>query len=49
VIVPAAEFDRLQERAAQPDSLVEFFQTAPTGGVPLDLRRKRDTTRTIAW
>jgi prevent-host-death family protein len=47
VIVPAEEFDR--SRAQQPASLVEFFQSAPTGGRPLDLARKRDTTRTIKW
>ena len=49
VIVPAVEFDRISERAGQPASLVEFFQSAPTGGEPLDLSRKRDATRTIKW
>lgn len=49
VIVPAEEFDRAAERAGQPESLVEFFRRAPTGGTRLDLERKRDTTRTITW
>jgi prevent-host-death family protein len=49
VIVSAEEFDRLGERARQPASLVEFFRSAPTGGRPLDLERKRDTTRTVKW
>jgi prevent-host-death family protein len=49
VIVAAEEFDRVSERAGQPASLVEFFRAAPTGGKPLDLSRKRDTTRTIKW
>lgn len=49
VIVPAEQFDRASERARQSDSLVEFFRSAPTLGRPLDLTRKRDTTRTIKW
>ena len=49
VIVAAEEFDRAQERNRQPTSLVEFFRAAPTGGKPLDLARKTDTTRTIKW
>jgi len=49
VVVLAEEFDRLRERAAQPTSLVEFFRRAPQGGRPLDLKRKRDTTRSIKW
>jgi antitoxin Phd len=49
VIVSAEEFDRISERARQPSSLVEFFRSAPTGGRPLHLARKRDTTRTIEW
>ena len=49
VVVPAEEFDRASARARQPASLVDFFQSAPTGGRPLDLERKRDTTRTIRW
>ena len=49
VIVPAEQFDRISERAGQPASLAEFFRSAPTGGKPLDLTRKRDRTRTIKW
>ena len=49
VIVSAEEFDRASVRARQPASLVEFFRSAPTGGRPLDLTRKRDATRTIKW
>jgi antitoxin Phd len=49
VVVAAEEFDSASERAKQPASLVEFFQAAPTGGKPLNLTRKRDTTRTIEW
>ena len=49
VIVAAEDFDRQSERGRQPASLVEFFRSAPTGGRPLDLARKRDTTRTIKW
>jgi prevent-host-death family protein len=50
VIVVAAEaFEHAGERAAQPRSLVEFFQAAPSGGRRLDLTRKRDRTRTIRW
>jgi antitoxin Phd len=49
VIVPAEQFDQLDERADQPASLVEFFQAAPRGGATLNLGRKRDTTRDIKW
>ncbi|PYM15311.1 MAG: hypothetical protein DMD81_15370 [Candidatus Rokuibacteriota bacterium] len=49
VVVAAEEFDRGAERSRQPVSLVEFFRSAPTGGRRLDLRPKRDTTRTIDW
>ena len=49
VIVSAEEFDRVSVRRRQPASLVEFFRSAPRGGRPLDLTRKRDTTRTIKW
>jgi prevent-host-death family protein len=49
VIVSAEEFDRTSERARQPTSLVEFFRSAPTGGKPLDLARKRDKTRSLEW
>jgi antitoxin Phd len=49
VVVQAEEFDRMTGRAEQPGSLVEFFRSAPTGGKPLDLARKRDVTRTLKW
>jgi len=49
VIIPAEDFDRASETARQPNSLLEFFQSAPTGGRALDLKRKRDKTRTIKW
>jgi hypothetical protein len=47
--VAAEAFDRTNERSGQPASLVEFFRSAPTGGRPLELARKRDTTRTVKW
>ncbi len=48
VIVRAEEYDRAGELARQPESLLHFFQSAPGGG-KLDLKRKRDATRTIKW
>jgi antitoxin Phd len=47
VVVSAEDFDRAESTLRQPASLVNFFRAAPTGGRPLDLRRKRDKTRTI--
>jgi len=41
VIVPAEDFDRATETARQPDSLLEFFRSAPTGGQALDLRDRK--------
>jgi prevent-host-death family protein len=49
VVVAAEEFDRAQERSRQPESLVDFFRSAPTEGKPLALPRKRDTSRQIKW
>ena len=49
VVVAAEDFDRATARGGQARSLVQFFQSAPTGGRPLDLSRKRDVTRTIRW
>lgn len=49
VVVPSEQFDRMAERAKQPSSLVEFFRSAPMGGKPLALPRKRDVTRTLKW
>lgn len=48
VVVRAEEYDRAGELARQPESLLEFFQSA-AGGHTLDLKRKRDSTRTIKW
>jgi len=48
VVVRAEEFDRVGELARQPESLLEFFRSAP-GGTKLDLTRKGDATRTIKW
>ena len=48
VIIRAEEFDGAADRASQPESLLEFFRSAPCGEA-LDLKRKRDTTRTIKW
>ena len=45
----AEDFERGVETARQPNSLLEFFQSAPAGGDALDLKRKRDKTRTIKW
>ncbi len=49
VVIPSEEFERLQVRATQPARLVDFFRSAPTGGEPLDLDRKRDATPTVDW
>lgn len=49
VIVRAEEYDRTGALAQQPESLLEFFQSATGGSTLLDLRRKRDTTRNIKW
>jgi antitoxin Phd len=48
VIVSAEEYDRSGELARQPESLLAFFRSA-ADGQPLDLKRKRDTTRRIKW
>jgi prevent-host-death family protein len=49
VVVRAEEFDRAALLANQPESLLDFFQAAPRGSRPLDLKRKRDKTRTLKW
>lgn len=49
VIVRAEEFDRVNEIARQPQGLADFFRSAPIRGRPLELKRKRDKTRTIKW
>ena len=47
VIVPAEEFDRLTERASQPQSLLEFFAQSPLVGIALDLDRPADYGRKV--
>jgi hypothetical protein len=42
-------WDDVVKKARKPDSLLAFFQSAPTGGLVLDLKRKRDKTRKIRW
>jgi prevent-host-death family protein len=46
VIVSAELYDRTCQLAGQPESLLDFFQSAAGR---LDLTRKRDTTRTIKF
>jgi antitoxin Phd len=47
VIVPAEEFERLNHRSRQPESLAEFFAQSPLRGSGLDLERKPDYGRKI--
>jgi prevent-host-death family protein len=47
VILPAEEFERLEARARQPQSLVQFFAESPLAEVALDLDRKADYGRRI--
>ncbi len=47
VVLPAEEFERLQARASQPLSLVEFFAKSPLAKVTLDLDRKPDYGRDV--
>jgi antitoxin Phd len=49
VVIRAEEYERLQARAEQPQSLTEFFRQAPVPPESLDLARKRDATRNIEW
>jgi len=49
VIMSAEDFERAVEKGRHPDTLLEFFQSAPTGAQALDLKRKRDKTRKIKW
>ncbi|TAK51108.1 MAG: hypothetical protein EPO25_17535 [Gammaproteobacteria bacterium] len=46
---PKARFSEVfrRVRSGLPVSLVELLRSAPTGGRPLDLSRKRDTSRTL--
>jgi antitoxin Phd len=47
VVLPAAEFERLQARSHQPHSLVQFFAESPLARVAIDLKRKPDYGREI--
>ena len=47
VILPAEEFEKLQARARQPESLVDFFANSPLAKVNLDLEREPDYGREI--
>jgi|SRR6516165_8803776 prevent-host-death family protein len=47
VVLPAEEFERLQARARQPKSLVDFFAESPLADGPIDLERKPDYGRKI--
>jgi prevent-host-death family protein len=47
VIVAAEEFQKLQARSRQPESLVEFFAKSPLAGANLDLDRSLDYGREI--
>lgn len=47
VVLPAEEFERLQARSRQPDSLVQFFAESPLAKVALDLDRKPDYGRAV--
>ena len=42
IMVAEEEYDRLEGKARQPKSLVEFFRKSPLVGVKLDLVRDRD-------
>jgi prevent-host-death family protein len=48
VIMSAEQYDRTGELARRPESLLDFFQSAPRRS-RLDLSRKRDRSRTIKW
>ena len=47
VVLRAEEFERLQARSHQPQSLVQFFAKSPLARVTLDLERKRDYGRVV--
>jgi antitoxin Phd len=47
VILPIEEFERLTQRANQPQGLVEFFAKSPLAKVSLDLERKPDYGRKV--
>jgi prevent-host-death family protein len=47
VMMPVEQFERLVNRARQPNSLVQFFRESPLVGLELDYERDRDTGRDI--
>ena len=47
VVLPAEEFERLQARSRQPESLVQFFAESPLAKVRIDLERKTDYGRSV--
>jgi antitoxin Phd len=47
VVLPAAQFNALLARSAQPKSLVEFFKRSPLAGLDLKLERDHDSGRDI--
>jgi antitoxin Phd len=47
VVLRAEEFERLQGRARQPESLVDFFAESPLAKFPINLERKPDYGRTV--
>lgn len=47
VVLPAEEFERLQARSRQPQSLVDFFAASPLAKITVDLDRKPDYGRTV--
>jgi antitoxin Phd len=47
VVLPAEEFERLQARSCQPQTLVQFFAESPLAKVTVDLERKADYGRTV--
>jgi prevent-host-death family protein len=47
VVVPAEEFERLQARAHQPSSLVQFFAGSPLARARLNLERVPDYGRPV--
>lgn len=45
VVIAAEEYERLNTRGQQPQTLTEFFARSPLAGVDLDLRRDPDRGR----
>jgi antitoxin Phd len=47
VVLPAEEFERLQIRSRQPQSLVQFFGESPLAEIAINLERDPDYGREI--